>query len=103
VNYIEDAYGDRIGLQYLRDKERREVDFVITLKRRPVALIEVKNSYQDLSSSLLYFKKNLGVSSCIQLHADSKRKAMIKNGVKIISIQEFFSSDVSARTFWEVA
>lgn len=112
VNYIEDAFGDRIGLHYLRDKEKREVDFVITLNRKPVALIEVKTSFQEPDSSLIHFRNHFGeqlnAPFAIQLYADTgelkrgQQKNVVKNGVRIMSIQEFFSTPVATRNFWEV-
>ena len=101
LDFIEDAYGDRVGLHYLRDKEGREVDFVITLNRKPAALIEVKKSYQEVDPSLSYFKERLKPTSCLQLHADSGKKAVIKGGVRMISIAEFFDQPLTARRFWE--
>lgn len=100
-HYIEDAYGDALELMYIRDKEEREVDFVITYKRRPVALLEVKTSAQEPSPSLIYFRDRLRVSHVIQLHTESGSKMRIKNGVRILAAQEFFARPIERRRFWE--
>ncbi len=102
LNFIEDAFGDRLGLHYLRDKEGREVDFVITLNRKPVALIEVKTSYQSPDSSLIYFRKKLGSLTAVQLHAEHDRRGITKQGVRILSIHEFFSGPLENRRFWDL-
>ena len=101
LNYIEDAYGDRVGLHYLRDKEGREVDFVITLKNKPVALIEIKKSAQEISPALLYFKERLGNPTSIQLHTDATQKAVVRQGVHILPMQVFFDQPIESRTFWK--
>jgi predicted AAA+ superfamily ATPase len=101
LNYIEDAYGDRVGLHYLRDKEGREVDFVITLKNKPVALIEIKKTAQEISPALLYFKERLGNPTSIQLHTDATQKAVVRQGVHILPLQVFFDQPIESRTFWK--
>jgi uncharacterized protein len=47
----------RFELRYLRDKLKREVDFLIVRDRKPWCLVEVKMSAASLSDSLRYFKK----------------------------------------------
>jgi uncharacterized protein len=43
-------------LCYIRDKLKREVDFVITKDKRPWILIEVKEANDSLSKSLVHFQ-----------------------------------------------
>jgi len=42
-------------LRYLRDKLKREVDFLVVRDRKPWVLVEVKTSDVRLSDSLRYF------------------------------------------------
>jgi predicted AAA+ superfamily ATPase len=102
LNFIEDAYGDRLALHYVRDKEGREVDFLITSNQKPVALIEVKRSYQEPDPSLLYFRDRLTSPVCIQLHSECAKRSVIKQGVRIQSLQSFFGQPLDTRKFWEV-
>jgi uncharacterized protein len=48
-------------LCYLRDQDRREVDFLITLNQKPYFLFEVKRTDTDLSPSLRYYTQKLGI------------------------------------------
>lgn len=59
--YWRDQGFGRYELYYLRDQDRREVDFVITKNFKPVALIETKLSPQDWPSSLFYYCEKLSV------------------------------------------
>lgn len=52
-------------LHYLRDQDRREVDFVITKSLQPVALIEVKLHETNWQSSLDYYAWRFQVPSFI--------------------------------------
>ncbi len=55
-----DAWNDlglgRFELCYLRDKEQREVDFIIIKDRQPWFLVESKHSLEKLSPALAYFQ-----------------------------------------------
>ncbi len=46
----------QFALRYLRDKTRREVDFLVTRDRRPWFLVEVKTSDTNLSRALPHFQ-----------------------------------------------
>lgn len=59
--YWRDQGLGRYELFYLRDQDRREVDFVITKNFKPVALVEAKLSPQDWPSSLFYYCQKLSV------------------------------------------
>ena len=54
-------------LRYLRDKEKREVDFVITLKKTPLCLIECKTNDTDPAPSLIYYQRQLKVEHAVQV------------------------------------
>ena len=53
-------------LQFLRDRDRREVDFCITRDQQPWLLLEAKLAEKQISESLSYFAERLGVPA-IQL------------------------------------
>lgn len=59
--------GGDIRLYYVRDKEKREVDFLIVEGRRPICLIECKLSDQSISPSLVRFQERLRVPTAIQI------------------------------------
>jgi uncharacterized protein len=69
-----DAWNDRghgdFALWYVRDKERREVDFLVTDRRRPYLLLETKLADEKLSPALRYFRDRLKPRYAIQLMRD---------------------------------
>lgn len=89
INYLEDSSGDRYALFYLRDKDQREVDFVITKNKKIEELIEVKYSDQAPSKSLIYYKEKLNAPRATQIlfecHTPFEHK-----GVKVMSVSEYF-------------
>lgn len=65
--WTDSGMGD-YDLYYLRDKEKREVDFLVTKNNKPWFLVEVKTSNtQKISDNLLYFQKTLNVPHAFQV------------------------------------
>jgi len=59
------------GLYFVRDKQKREVDFLVTRDDRPWFLAEVKSSGSaSLSSSLSYFQAQTGAEHAFQVAFD---------------------------------
>jgi hypothetical protein len=54
-------------LWYLRDKEKREVDFVVTERGRPFCLIEAKAGETELAPHLLYYQEKLRLPAVVQV------------------------------------
>ncbi len=73
LNFIEDYYGHRCSLHYIRDKEGREVDFVTQMNNEIIDLIEVKHKDADISSHLKYYSDKLKPKNTVQLVAELKR------------------------------
>lgn len=65
------GYGD-FALGYLRDKSKREVDFVVTRDGMPWFLVEVKKSDKALSGSLGFFQRCLGAKHAFQVVLDAE-------------------------------
>lgn len=73
IHFLEDRDGHRLELRYIRDKEKREVDFAIVKDGRLMELIEVKYGDEAVSKSLQYYAERLGPDHCTQLVANLKR------------------------------
>lgn len=53
--YWRDAGLGVYELFYIRDQDRREVDFLITKNLKPIALVEAKSSPQEFPASLMHY------------------------------------------------
>ena len=89
LHFIEDREGYRYELRYLRDKEGREVDFVILKDGYVEQLIEVKYGDENISKSLLYYKQRLQPKQTIQIVANLERP-YDKDGVRVVSPIDYF-------------
>ncbi len=90
LHFIEDYYGHRCSLQYVRDKDKREVDFITTINNQVEDLIEVKTADTALSTSLKYYSEKIKPKRTVQLVGELK-KAYHQNGILISNPIDFFS------------
>lgn len=95
VHYWSDTGLGDYELFFLRDKEKREVDFLVSKDGKPWFIVEVKSSMnQSLSTSLEVFSKQLKVKHVFQVAIDGeyvdKNVFDIKHPV-IVSAKTFLS------------
>lgn len=83
-----DVSGENLDLYYLRDKEGREVDFVVTLNRRVVWLIEVKKSDDNPGGGLRYYADKLKPKQSLQLVLNLDRPQE-RRGVKVLPLGQW--------------
>ncbi len=67
-HYHHDTTGGHYQLAYLRDIDKREVDFLVTKDGRPFFAVECKLGQTALSSHLNYFQERLDIPRCFQVH-----------------------------------
>lgn len=84
------GYGD-FGLYFWRNKEKEEVDFVVTNNTKPIALIECKLADTSISRSLLDLSHALGDLPCIQL-VDSPDIYWRKERALVVSAAPFLAN-----------
>jgi hypothetical protein len=91
AHFLQDSFGKKSGLFYLRDKEKREVDFLSTIDNKIEYLIEVKTSDDKLSPHLSYYQKRLSIEgNAIQLVFNLEKEQHI-SGCKIKSLDKFLA------------
>lgn len=90
IQFLEDATGEKYELNYVRDRNGPEVDFLIVKNRKPLLLIEAKASDSARSKSLYYFMEKLKIEKAVQLVL-SPIKANTKDGILVISAEEWLS------------
>ena len=67
-HYHYDTTGEHYQLMYLRDINKREVDFLVTKDKRPLFAVECKLHQSTLSPHLNYFRQRLKIPRCFQVH-----------------------------------
>jgi len=67
VEYWNDMGLGNFELRYLRDKQKREVDFLVVRDGKPWFLAEIKQSETSLSPSLFHFQQQTGAEHAFQI------------------------------------
>ncbi len=91
VLFLNDTLGLNYELMYFRDKEQREVDFVLTEDQLPVQIIEVKTSDDNPTRSLFYLKEKLPGVDAIQVVHKLKNEREL-SGIKVMHLHHFLSN-----------
>ncbi|MBI4249845.1 MAG: hypothetical protein HY611_10115 [Elusimicrobia bacterium] len=68
----EDAHGHRMELRYLRDTDKREVDFVVMRDGAAEFAVECKTGERGVSPASIYFKERTEIPASYQVHLGSK-------------------------------
>ncbi len=87
-HYQEDVEGRKMELRYVRDTDRREIDFVVIRDKKPIFAVECKLSNTNLSPAITYFSKRTPIPKYYQVHLASTQK-QISDQITILPFDEF--------------
>lgn len=87
-HFHEDVYGERMELRFLRDTDKREVDFVVLKNKKPLFAVECKLHSDNLSPHIVYIQERTKISMFYQVHLDGKSRN-ISDQIKILNFVEF--------------
>lgn len=90
MHFLTDYEGYRAELYFLRDVDKREVDFMVTINGKPWFAVEVKLNETGLSPHLIYFKERLSIPYIYQI-VKKPGVDRIEKDARIISAGKFLS------------
>jgi len=90
TNFLLEQEGFKSSLHYLRNVDKKEVDFLITVDAKPWFAVEVKLSETQPSKNLKYFKERLHIPFIYQVVKQSDID-IIRDDIRIISADKFLS------------
>ena len=88
VHFLYDYEGYGMNLYFLRNVDKKEVDFFVTVDNRPWFAVEVKISDTSVSPHLHYYREKLNIPYCYQVVKKSGVDRLI-NGIRIVSADRF--------------
>jgi predicted AAA+ superfamily ATPase len=83
LHYEQDANGRDLDLRYFRDVDRREVDFVVTERGRPIQLVECKWSDADVGGGLRYLHARFPTAEAWQISAIGRKDYQTPDGIRV--------------------
>lgn len=88
-HYQEDSQGYKMELRYLRDTDKREVDFVVLQDRKPLFAVECKLNDTSVSSHCKYFKERTPISYFYQVHTGVKDYVDASTKIRVLPFYKF--------------
>jgi len=79
-----------VSLFYLRDREGREVDFLVVAGRKPWLAVEAKLSSGQVDPALVHFKKKLAIPYAYQVTLAETRD-VLDQGVRVVPASRFLA------------
>jgi len=89
-HYLHDREGHKAALHFLRNVDKKEVDFLVTVDQKPWFAVETKLSERSVSPSLLYYQERLKIPFVYQVIREPGAHRFT-NGVSVISADRFLA------------
>lgn len=89
VCFQQDVLGKNIDLRYYRDKNDREVDFVIVENNKPKVFIETKLSQKEKSKGLFFLKSKYPEVRAVQTYLNGQKEFTDGAGIEHLSCLNF--------------
>lgn len=88
---LTDSEGRTVELHYLRDRDGREVDFLVTHDRKPWFAVEAKLSERRVDPALRSFRDRLGIPFCYQVTREEGRDVLDQD-VRVLPASRFLAA-----------
>jgi predicted AAA+ superfamily ATPase len=88
-HFIEDSEGYAMELRYIRDKEKREIDFVVLKNKKPIFAVECKSGEERMSPHLSYFAQRTPIPIFYQVHLKSRDYEAEGGKIRVLPLAKF--------------
>jgi hypothetical protein len=90
-HYHEDHDGDGMGVHFIRDSQKREIDFVVCKNRKPLFAVECKSGQSSISRNVSYFAKRVDIPIFYQVHMGKKDYEVGEFNTRVLPFTAFCS------------
>ncbi len=87
-HFLEDTEGEKMELRFLRDTDKREIDFVVLKGKKPLFAVECKMGERNLSPHISYFRDRTTIPKFYQVHLGTRHTEVDKM-VQIVPFWRF--------------
>lgn len=91
VNFLVESQGFKLDLFYLRNVDKKEVDFLVTYNNRPWFSVEVKLSDTTPSKNIAFFRERLNIPYNYQVVL-KKDVDLLNDGIRVLSADKFLTA-----------
>ena len=89
LHFLEDTLGYTTRLHYLKNKDGREIDFLVVIENTPILMIEVKWADDSPSKNFMHYSKFIAKVKKIQLVKEIDREKSYESGVEVVSVAKW--------------
>ena len=90
-HFLQDREGVDAELHYIRDRTGREVDFLVTLGRKPWFAVEAKLAETRIDPAMVYFREKLRIPWTYQVVFEGSRD-FLEDGVRCLPARQFLAA-----------
>ena len=87
--YVEDPEGHEMELRFIRDTDKREVDFVVLRDGRAEFAVECKSGEQSAAPACRYFRERTDIPRFYQVHLDTKDSGNATANTRVLPFSTF--------------
>ncbi len=87
-HYLEDVEGYKTELRFLRDTDKREVDFVIMKNKKPLFAVACKHGEKAVSPHIFYFRDRTSIPHFYQVHLGQAHK-QVDDQISVLPFADF--------------
>ncbi|MFM7290630.1 MAG: ATP-binding protein [Planctomycetia bacterium] len=88
---VEDGEGHAMELRFIRDTDKREVDFVVLRDGRPEFAVECKTGDREPAPACRYFRERTDIPAFYQVHCGSRDYGDARSGTRVLPFARFCS------------
>jgi len=88
-HFIEDTQGHAMELRYIRDTDKREVDFVVLRDGQAEFAVECKSGERAASPACRYFRERTEIPRFYQVHLGVKDFGNAESGTRVLPFSTF--------------
>jgi len=88
-HFIEDTQGHEMELRFVRDTDKREVDFVVLKNGLPEFAVECKTGERRTSPHCAYFRERTNIPKFYQVHLGSKDYGNAELATRVLPFKTF--------------
>lgn len=85
----EDTEGEEMDLHFLRDSQKREIDFVVTKNKKPLFAVECKSGDKKISPRLTYFSSRTSIPCFYQVHMGDRDYEVKEHRTRVLPFTSF--------------
>ena len=87
-HYMEDVEGYNMELRFIRDTDKREIDFVVMKKNKPLFAVECKQGERSVSPHIFYFQERTSIPHFYQVHLGVTHK-QVSDQISVLPFEAF--------------